>query len=195
MRKLKSVITETVRASVPALTITVMDNEARVLDTALAEQLGMSAVRNIRSDIIEPNREELEACGTLCSQRLQTGGRPANAFYLNRQQALLVCILSKTEKAKAVRAEVIRRFDAYEELTRPAPVPVEPVFQVPQTFSEALRLAAPVPSSVPRGPCPGRPGVWVVVPAGAVVVGLGVVRAGAVVGGDIGAAIGAVSVH
>ncbi|WP_163564674.1 hypothetical protein, partial [Klebsiella pneumoniae] len=52
----------------------------------------------------------------------------------------LVCILSKTDKAKAVRAEVIRRFDAYEELTRPAPVPATPVFQVPQTFSEALRL-------------------------------------------------------
>lgn len=180
MRNLETVITETVRASVPALTITVMENEARVLDTALAEHLGMSAVRNIRSDIIEPNRDELEAYGTLCSQR---------------QQALLVCILSKTEKAKAVRAEVIRRFDTYEELTRPAPVPVEPVLQVPQTFSEALRLAASGPSSVPRSARSGCPSVWVVVSTGAVVVGLSVVRAGAVVGGYIGAAIGVVPVH
>ncbi|WP_280138156.1 hypothetical protein [Methylobacterium sp. Leaf111] len=29
-----------------------------------------------------------------------------------------------TEKAKSVRGEAIRRFDVYEELTRPAPVPV-----------------------------------------------------------------------
>ncbi|KQP93763.1 hypothetical protein ASF60_13935 [Methylobacterium sp. Leaf113] len=63
MRKLKSVITETVRASVPALTITVMDNEARVLDTALAEQLGMAEPRKVRQNVIEPNRDELEAFG------------------------------------------------------------------------------------------------------------------------------------
>lgn len=134
MRKLKSVVTETVRTSVPALTITVMDNEARVLDTALAEQLGMARAVHIR-DLIKANMEELESFGGLPSAPVNpgpTGGRPTTAFYLNRQQALLVCILSKTEKAKDVRFEVIRRFDAYEELTLPTPVPVEPVFQVPK---------------------------------------------------------------
>ncbi|KQO70352.1 hypothetical protein [Methylobacterium sp. Leaf88] len=123
MRKHKAVITETVRASVPALIITVLDNEARVLDTALAEQLGMARPRDIRATI-EANRDELESFGVLRSETAKPtgplGGRPSVGFYLNRQQALLVCILSKTEKAKAVRAEVIRRFDAYEELTRPA---------------------------------------------------------------------------
>lgn len=123
MSKLKTVITETVCASVPALTITVMENEARVLDTALAEQLGMAEPRFIRANVISPNRDELEAFGGLIVTHTNPGskgGRPGTVFYLNRQQALLVCILAKTEKAKAVRFEVIRRFDAYEELTRPA---------------------------------------------------------------------------
>lgn len=40
------------------------------------------------------------------------GGRPGRA-YLKEEQALLVCLLSRTERAKAVRTEVIRVFTAY----------------------------------------------------------------------------------
>ena len=73
----------------------------------------MAVPRKIRSDIITPNHAELADLGTLRSHRLQTGGRPANVFYLNEEQALLICLLSKTEKAKQVRAEVIRVFTAW----------------------------------------------------------------------------------
>lgn len=91
-----------------------MDNEARVLDTELAIQLGMVRPTNIRI-MIEQNREELQLHGSLHAKNANPGakgGRPTTAFFLNRQQALLLCIISKTERAKAVRAEVIRRFVA-----------------------------------------------------------------------------------
>lgn len=72
----------------------------------------MARPRDIRANVIEPNRAELECYGELCVRRTQTG-RPASTFYLNEEQALLVCLLSRTEKAKAVRAEVIEVFTAY----------------------------------------------------------------------------------
>lgn len=92
-----------------------------MLDTALAEKLGMARPTNIRC-LIEANMEELASFGHVargeCNVPMPRGGvKKTLAYYLNRQQSLLVCILSKTEKAKEVRAEVIRRFDAYEELT------------------------------------------------------------------------------
>jgi hypothetical protein len=57
----KSVVTEVARPQ--ALTITPIDGEARILDTVLAEHLGMSRPRDIRANLIEANREELEAYG------------------------------------------------------------------------------------------------------------------------------------
>lgn len=85
------------------LTLHTVNNEPRVLDTDLAERLGMKNPRKIRTDLIKVNLTELERYGELWSERLQTGGRPATAYYLNEEQALLVCILSKTENAALVR--------------------------------------------------------------------------------------------
>ncbi|AWN38724.1 hypothetical protein [Methylobacterium radiodurans] len=82
-----------------------------MLDTALAAQLGMTKPENIRT-LIKDHMEELEAFGVVCRRQITSGpkgGRPGTAYYLNRQQALLICILSKTDKAKEVRAEVIRQ--------------------------------------------------------------------------------------
>lgn len=78
---------------------------------ALAEQLGFARNYAIRQ-LIQANREELEAFGPLPTEHGQSRGQTFTAYHLNRQQALLVCILSRTERAKEVRAEVIRRFDA-----------------------------------------------------------------------------------
>jgi hypothetical protein len=38
--------------------------------------------------------------GPLRSRRLQTGGRPATAYYLNEHQAVDVALLSRTPKAR-----------------------------------------------------------------------------------------------
>ena len=87
----------------------------RILDTDLAANLGMAKPENIRTHVIRPNMQELEAFGIISRGETNTGkrGRPGTAFYLNEEQALLVCLLSRTERAKAVRAEVIRVFTAY----------------------------------------------------------------------------------
>ena len=97
---------------------TTIDNEPRILDTDLAANLGMARPRDIRANVISPNRTELEAFGVLRSMNAKSTdplgrGRPTKSFYLNEEQALLVCLLSRTERAKAVRAEVIRVFTAY----------------------------------------------------------------------------------
>lgn len=97
-----------------------------VLDTDLAQALGMSRPRDIRKDLIIPNHEELENFGAVVSRANMnelssfgdlsprrgesTGGRPATAYYLNEAQALLVCTLSRTPIAKQVRAELIRGY-------------------------------------------------------------------------------------
>ena len=88
----------------PLLPIVVQNEEPRVLDTDLAERLGMKTPRNIRKSLIIPNQQELEAHGILGSSIPNAGkrGRPAKVFYLNEQQALLICMFSRTEKAAAV---------------------------------------------------------------------------------------------
>lgn len=42
------------------LALFVTNDEPRILDTDLAERLGVSPPRKVRQNIIEPNREELE---------------------------------------------------------------------------------------------------------------------------------------
>jgi hypothetical protein len=85
----------------------------------LATQLGMARPTNIRK-FIETHRDELESFGqvarTECSLPMP-GGRgfkTGTEYHLNRNQALLTCILSQTPAGREIRAEVIRRFDAYE---------------------------------------------------------------------------------
>lgn len=87
----------------PRLPIVVQNEEPRVLDTDLAERLGMSCPRDIRKDLIGANRAEFEARGILreTSANLGKRGRPAKVFYLNEQQALLICMFSRTEKVAA----------------------------------------------------------------------------------------------
>lgn len=122
--------------------VTAVEGEPRVLDTELAAALGMAETRFIRKNVIEPNRAELEGFGGLCETHTNPGargGRPGKAYYLNEEQALLVAMFSRTEKAKEVRATLVRVFAAYR---RGDLVPAAPAFRVPQTFAEALRLAA-----------------------------------------------------
>ncbi len=90
-----------------------MGNEPRVLDTDLAAALGMADIHKVRP-LIKANISELELFGGLSALRAESsGGRPATAYHLNEEQALLICMLSRTERAKQVRAEVIRVFTAW----------------------------------------------------------------------------------
>lgn len=99
------------------LPVHIIEAEPRVLDTDLARMLGMTRPNMIRANLIEANREELESFGGLHSAQAnpgRRGGRPSAAYYLNRQQATLICILSKTPTAKMVRRQVIDVFEAWQ---------------------------------------------------------------------------------
>ena len=124
--------------------VTAVEGEPRVLDTELAAALGMARPTNIRG-VIEQNKAELEGFGP-CTARVHDHptvfGRTTTAFYLNEEQALLVAMFSRTEKAKEVRATLVRVFAAYRrgDLVPAASAALE--FRISQTFAEALRLAA-----------------------------------------------------
>lgn len=92
-----------------ALVLSTVENEARVRDVDLAAELGMARPTNIRK-FIETHRDELESFGGLHAVNANPGllgGRPTTEFHLNRNQALLTCILSGTPKGRQIRAEVI----------------------------------------------------------------------------------------
>lgn len=124
----------------------------------------MAIPANIRKDLIAPNRTELEVFGVLGKRPITSGprgGRPGTAFYLNEEQALLVCLLSRTERAKAVRAEVIRVFTAYRrgDLVA-ASAPQLP--QLPNSIGAVSELGDPGEAAIAwgaYGSCIGREGV------------------------------------
>lgn len=107
--------------SASALTLsdldTTADDDPRILDLRVAERLGFDRPRKIR-DLIERNRAELETYGTLAprrgAQRRANGAtHEVTEYRLNEPQVLLVCMLSRTPAAAAVRQEVIEVFMAW----------------------------------------------------------------------------------
>lgn len=92
---------------------TTVNHEPRILDVTLAERLGFARVRKIK-ELIERNASELEAYSDLTveNQTLPHGGA-AKSYYLSEGQALVLCALSRTEKAAEVRKALIEVFMAY----------------------------------------------------------------------------------
>lgn len=87
----------------------------RVKDLALAVALGFERPRKMR-DILKRYLGELRQYGEVCPMAGQTseaGGRPSIQFWLNEQQALLLCMFSRTERAAEVRRQLIDVFTAW----------------------------------------------------------------------------------
>lgn len=95
--------------------LSTINSEPHVFDLHLAVQLGIVNIYDIRRTI-DRNLAELEmhgevsVCGTETSS---SGGRPGRGYYLNEGQALVICALSKTEKAAQVRKLLIDVFMAW----------------------------------------------------------------------------------
>lgn len=102
--------------SLTASHITLVHNEPRVRDTMLADRLGFAVPHQIR-ELIQRNAGELSAFGILSPKKINTGkrGRPAAEYWLNEQQALVVCMLSRAPFAPLVRRQVIEVFTAWRE--------------------------------------------------------------------------------
>lgn len=100
---------------IPVSSLLEMGEEPRILDVLLAEHLGFERERAIR-ELIARNRDELEAYGGLPCHTAnpgKQGGRPGKAYWLNEGQALVICALSRTDKAAEIRKAIIDVFTAY----------------------------------------------------------------------------------
>ena len=74
----------------------IVSGEPRVQDIRLAESLEFARPAKIR-ELIERNIEELRRYGEVipvAGKTLPQGGRPSTEYYLNEEQALLICMKS-----------------------------------------------------------------------------------------------------
>lgn len=89
--------------------------EPRVLDLDVARTAGVKVPASIRN-VIDRNRDELEAHGTLevfdYQSKTPAGGRPGRQYLLNEAQALALVALMRTPKARELRVALVRLFVA-----------------------------------------------------------------------------------
>ncbi|WP_417624979.1 hypothetical protein [Paremcibacter congregatus] len=86
--------------------------EPRIHDERIGERLGLSRPRDIRK-MIERNRSELESFGSLAPRCRKSRGQDFDEYWLNEEQALLICMFARTDRAAEVRREVITVFTAW----------------------------------------------------------------------------------
>lgn len=98
-----------------AMTAWVNDAEPRIRDTDLAERLGHDRPRDVRKMVARLEKEgeisEIYMRATVALISKPNGGteeRAVNECWLTESQALMVAMHSRTEKAKAIRVEMIR---------------------------------------------------------------------------------------
>lgn len=96
--------------------IEVIDNEPRIKDVVLGERLGLDRPRAIRQ-VVKSNMAKLLVYGcaplVMAHEKIGFVTRQTEAYYLNEPQALLICMFSRTQKAAAVRKELINVYMAY----------------------------------------------------------------------------------
>lgn len=144
--------------NLPALSVadlnTTINHEPRVNDALVARQLGFARLRAVRQ-IIERNRPELEAYGSLATRRGESRGQAFDEYFLNEGQALVICALSRTERAAEVRRALIEVFMAWRRGQLAPPTPESRSIAVRAHLrrlrdyrTDPAQLALPVP--IPR---------------------------------------------
>lgn len=152
--------------------LTILNGEARISDKRVAEALGYTRVDNLHKAITR-NREELASYGELHTMaEIPDGrGRPIINYLLTEEQAVLLCMFSRTKKAAQARKKIIRVFTAWrrgQELPSPQQPEHEPIAVLHErrtaitglhgTYSAAT-IPASLISSLPVWPS-GRRTYW-----------------------------------
>lgn len=95
---------------------TTVNHEPRIRDLTIAERLGFADKHDVRR-LVTRNKTELETYGEIVSgtvpETSSRGGRPGKSYYLNEGQCLVLCALSRTPQAAAVRKAIIEVFMAH----------------------------------------------------------------------------------
>ncbi|QOF96714.1 Rha family transcriptional regulator [Novacetimonas hansenii] len=127
-----------------------MDGELRIKDEDLGVRLGFNRPRDIRKIIVRylPELGRMGVCATASQTSGSKGGRPTEAYYLNRKQAIFITAKSETAIAADITIEIVERFDAYERgevgaIKSPDQKPKrirKPAFDV--AFERCLRVAS-----------------------------------------------------
>jgi hypothetical protein len=91
------------------------NGEPRIRDLDLGEWLdyALTREREIRR-LIQRNLTEVKRYGLCVTITQSSGGRPSTEYWLNKPQALCICVLSETPKAAEVREFLIKLFLAWE---------------------------------------------------------------------------------
>ncbi|PXX36233.1 MULTISPECIES: hypothetical protein [unclassified Thalassospira] len=113
--------------SISDLDTSITKDEPRICARHLGESLGFDRPRKIR-DLIERNLEELNTYGPTPHRgamvRIGSGAqRNVQEYWLNEEQALLICMFARTTRAQAVRREVITVFTAWRQNRMPIVIP------------------------------------------------------------------------
>lgn len=96
-----------------SLVLTPVNGEPRIHDLLLAERLGFKDPREIRK-LIKRHEEKLLSFGTRATvARVTVTGQPYEEFFLNRKQAMFICMKSETDNAFDVQTDIIHVYDAY----------------------------------------------------------------------------------
>ena len=111
-----------------------IENELRILDVTLAEELGYVRPTKIR-ELIQRHRESLEKLGvlpTVGKTSSEVGGRPTDEFYLNKAQAVFITTQSGTPTAIEATVRIVKKFDDYENgsTNLPAEVMNDPIIKM-----------------------------------------------------------------
>lgn len=93
--------------------LSVIDGNALVSESRLATALGISHIHKVR-EIYRRHKDELLSYGPILTQSEEKvgKGRPKLTYLFNEEQALLICMFSRTEKAAEARRNLIEVFQA-----------------------------------------------------------------------------------
>ncbi|MBV5310503.1 hypothetical protein [Chromatium okenii] len=98
----------------PNLTLVPINGELRIYDLELAECLGFARPADIRKLICRHAKKLREISILATVAKIHDGaGRPTQEYYLDRKQAIFICMKSETENAIDVQMDIVRVYDNY----------------------------------------------------------------------------------
>lgn len=94
--------------------LSVIEGDARISDARLMEVLGHKHRKDLH-ELIRRNSSELGSYGEIITHGAAKfgPGRPSITYLLNEQQALLLCMFSRTENSQDARRQIIEVFTAW----------------------------------------------------------------------------------